>query len=177
MSKDTPCCIPGCSGNGITRNMCPKHYQRWRHNGDPMVTKSGVPRKPGEGGYTKLGYLIKESGGKRTYEHVAKAEKAIGKSLPIGAHVHHVDCDPGNNTNTNLVICPDAEYHHLLHIRTRAMDACGNPDWRQCRLCKQYDDVAGMYVSPRSDHVHRKCRLEYKARYRLERRAAGLAYY
>lgn len=56
-------------------------------------------------------------------EHIVIAERALGKPLPEGAVVHHVDRD-GTNNNTkslwNLIVCPDQGYHLLLHARARA---------------------------------------------------------
>lgn len=72
--------------------------------------------------------------------HVAKAEKALGRILPYGAVVHHLDGDPTNNENTNLVICPDEAYHNLLHIRLRAFEACGNANWLKRYFCKEHDE-------------------------------------
>jgi len=178
MSKnDSTCIIQGCGKVATTRSWCPMHYQRWRHNGDPLKTKNAPPRPAGDGGFTALGYLVKDVGGVRTYEHVRKAGAALGKKLPQKAHVHHVDYDPGNNENTNLVICPDAAYHRLLHRRTDALNACGNPNWSPCRLCKQYDDPANMYHRPgTADHTHRACRYKYKQKWRDRQRSAGLPY-
>ena len=53
-------------------------------------------------------------------EHVVVAERALGKHLPAGAVVHHVDVNRRNNAPTNLVICQDAAYHKLLHARLNA---------------------------------------------------------
>jgi HNH endonuclease len=52
--------------------------------------------------------------------HVLVAEKALGKPLPKGAIVHHVDGNTLNNAPSNLVICQDQAYHCLLHKRQRA---------------------------------------------------------
>lgn len=60
------------------------------------------------------------------YKHIFIAEAAIGKHLPDGAEVHHVNELRYDNRNTNLVICQDIGYHKLLHRRTAALDACGN---------------------------------------------------
>jgi CRISPR/Cas system-associated exonuclease Cas4 (RecB family) len=49
------------------------------------------------------------------YLHVAVAEAALGKKLPKGAVVHHVDLNPLNNDASNLVVCPSQSYHLLLH--------------------------------------------------------------
>ena len=164
-----PCTIPGCENvDVITRGMCPKHYQRWRHHGGPLKIDRAEPRKAGDGGFTAGGYHCKMTGPVRKYEHVRMAEDAIGKPLPAGAHVHHADCNPGNNAPTNLVVCPNAAYHWLLHVRTRALDACGNAGWRKCALCKQYDDPA-MMSEHGGGYVHRSCRNAYKAQRKADR--------
>jgi hypothetical protein len=70
--------------------------------------------------------------------HVLVAEKALGHFLPDGAHVHHVDENKRNNANTNLVICQDAAYHKLLHLRRAVVRAGGNPNTQRiCPTCKQ----------------------------------------
>lgn len=70
------------------------------------------------------------------YEHVAIAEAAIGKRLPSGAVVHHVDGNKFNNANTNLVVCDSQAYHMLLHARTRVVEAGGDPDIQAvCSKC------------------------------------------
>lgn len=68
--------------------------------------------------------------------HILAAEKALGRQLPAGAHVHHVDGNHLNNANSNLVICQDAAYHKLLHVRTRIVRAGGNPNTEKiCSVC------------------------------------------
>ena len=54
-----------------------------------------------------------------TYRQIA--ERALGKPLPAGAEVHHLNGDPSDNRPGNLVICQDAEYHDLLHRRMREL--------------------------------------------------------
>jgi hypothetical protein len=39
------------------------------------------------------------------FESVLIAEKVLGKPLPEGAHVHHVNEIKDDNRNSNLVIC------------------------------------------------------------------------
>lgn len=104
-------------------------------------------------------------GGVAKLDHVRIAERLLGKPLPLGAKVHHVDGFRANNTQANLVVCPSEAYHQLLHQRQRAFDACGKYDWRKCSICGQYDDPARMY-SRRKQAVHRQCRNALdKARY------------
>lgn len=66
--------------------------------------------------------------------HRLRAERALGKRLPPGAEVHHAD--DSKDPNAPLVICQDAAYHKLLHIRARLVRAGGNPNTdRMCSRC------------------------------------------
>lgn len=70
-------------------------------------------------------------------EHRIKAELAIGRVLEMHHPVHHVDGDPGNNVNVNLVICEDNAYHKLLHRRMNVLMAGYDPNSnRWCSGCK-----------------------------------------
>ena len=95
----------------------------------------------------------------RRREHVIIAERALGKPLPAGAHVHHVDGDKHNNDPRNLVVCQDVAYHRHLHTRQRAKASCGNADWWQCVYCRKWDAPEAMAtVGTRpSVHYHRTC--------------------
>ena len=91
-------------------------------------------------------------------EHIYIAEKALGKSLPIKAQVHHMDGDKSNNNNSNLVICENQKYHSLLHQRMRALKACGNVKYRKCPICETYDSVDNMYIYPKGNGAyHNEC--------------------
>lgn len=93
-----------------------------------------------------------------SYLHIQVVERAIGRALPIGAVVHHVDLDPSNNAPGNLVICPSQKYHFLLHRRQRAMDAGYPPHYLRCHACKQYGDPGEMYVyEKKGSAVHVAC--------------------
>ena len=93
--------------------------------------------------------------------HVILAEKALGRPLPKRARVHHVDGNGRNNTQSNLVICPDNSYHRLLHRRTRALELGGNANYRLCRRCKKWDDPANGMSLMRDAAFHRKCEAEH----------------
>ena len=98
-------------------------------------------------------------------EHTCVAEKALGKSLPLGAEVHHVDGCRGNNDNANLVICQDHVYHALLHVRSRAYKETGSAHKRKCYFCKEWDDKENMLLHGTEHpegYVHRACRIMYK---------------
>lgn len=106
------------------------------------------------------------------YEHTLIAEAALGKLLPDKACVHHVNLDESDNGRGNLVLCQDHAYHKLLHMRQRALDACGNANWRKCPYCFSYDDPTNMIVHDRGRqspaYCHHECR---KASHRRARAA------
>ena len=114
-----------------------------------MIKKYGHPRARPDG------YV---------YEHILMAEEAMGKSLPLGAEIHHFN--GYENKKGNLVICQDRAYHELLHQRKRAYDVCGNASWRKCWICKEYDDVENMikYCSNTTYH-HMECQKKYTKEY------------
>ncbi len=84
--------------------------------------------------------------GNRINLHQKIVEDIIGKKLPKGAEIHHVDGDKHNNLPENLVVCPDRKYHHLLHARQRVLDAGYNPNLHKlCTDCKEYKLLADFY--------------------------------
>lgn len=85
-------------------------------------------------------YKKAESFGRKVGEHVAVAEQAIGKPLPKGAIVHHIDGDKHNNAPSNLVICQDRAYHNLIHRRERALFMTGDADALCCQVCGTYEN-------------------------------------
>ena len=103
----------------------------------------------------------KTSSSNYIHEHILIAEKALGKLLPKGAEVHHYG---KRDDNMKLVICQDHAYHTLLHMRMRALKACGHATWRKCRHCKQYDEPENLYIKGRNVH-HRVCRATYAKEY------------
>ncbi len=108
-------------------------------------------------------------------EQILVVESIIGKFLPYGAVVHHINGDKSDNINTNLVLCQDWSYHMLLHMRTRAFRECGHADWRKCRYCHKYDEIKNMHMQVRNnrsspDFRHRSCETEYLRQRRMLRR-------
>jgi hypothetical protein len=111
------------------------------------------------------GYYVLYKDGKLIMEHVHLCELAIGRKLKGAEEVHHVNEVRSDNTSTNLVVCPNHRYHELLHLRTKALVACGNAGYRICKFCGQYDDPSRMYLN---HHVyyHRECRNRHQRAYR-----------
>lgn len=113
------CNIEGCIAKIIAKGLCYKHYMRKRRYGrtDLIRAENGTGRPVSTGGYINI-----TVNGERIGEHVHLAEKALGRKLPPGAQVHHMNEKPwDNHTPFNLVICPDQSYHQLLHKRTRIL--------------------------------------------------------
>lgn len=104
-------------------------------------------------------------------EHVLIAEKAMGKPLPPGAVLHHVNENAGDNkTPGNLVICDSNAYHKLLHQRTRAFKTCGHANWLKCCHCKQYDDPKNMVACKgKNSAFHLECNRDRARKYQRER--------
>ena len=93
------------------------------------------------------------------HEHRRVAETALGRPLPKGAVVHHINHDKQDNRNCNLVICNSEKHHKKIHYREKALDACGNSDFVKCTYCKEWGPQESMYVRSRP-------RLGFEARHR-----------
>lgn len=156
------CYVDDCGRSVVARGLCGKHYQRKRTHGDVNVV---LTSPPGSGSMSH-GYRVHWRKGRHVPEHVLIAEATLGRPLPEGVEVHHVNEIRHDNSHGNLVICPNHAYHHLLHVRQRALDACGRADFRKCNYCGEYDDPGGMFAHPtrQSSFWHVECRNEYRRR-------------
>ncbi len=142
-------------------------YKNGRVKGVPMKyvhghNSYGMDRtKPGTRGYKQH-----KRDGQRVNEHILIAERALGKRLPTGAEVHHVNGNKRDNRPGNLVVCHDRAYHQLLHRRQEAKAACGNPSYRRCSKCKLWSPPEDLffYRPGRSWYHHgRRCQKAQRA--------------
>ena len=142
--------------------MCPMHYERVKRNGDPGGAENS--RKDPSIGYVRPdGYRQTYVNGVRGLTHQHVVAEALGRSLNLPEEIHHVDGNRLNNAPSNLVVCPDRSYHRLLHIRARALEACGNADARKCVYCKEHDSVDNMQIRTKKSngsYMHGRCNRE-----------------
>ena len=115
------------------------------------------------------------------YESRLVAEKALGKQLPFGVEIHHVDGDNLNNAAKNLVICQDKAYHKLLHWRERVIDRGENPNIGQfCNRCHKFLRFEAFNISRANKHTGRcnrcrECSREYWQVYVVTAKALKVA--
>ena len=168
------CKLEGC-GKAIDKaagfGYCQMHYRRLKTHGDvggPLPTVA----KAGSGTINVYGYREISQNGRRVLEHVAVVEKALGKPLPKGAVIHHINEDKTDNRPENLLVCPDRKYHNLIHLRMEALAATGSPDSRKCVHCQQWDKPENLYKTTgyALSMYHKKCKSEYNAAYQASRR-------
>ncbi len=161
-NEGNTCKLEGCGKPARLHGFCSMHGQRNLLHGSPgsiYPTRSRI----GFGAISNGYHIMYKADGKQRGVHRKVAEDALGKPLPDGAIVHHIDENKLNNAKDNLVICPDRAYHVLIHTRMDAISACGHADWRKCKFCKQYDSIENLYTQdkPMGSIYHRSCEREY----------------
>lgn len=140
-----------------------------------MTASTGKRRKKGSGSL-HAGYLLLTKDGQQKFVHVRVAERALGKPLPPGAVVHHVNGARSDNRPSNLVICQSQAYHRVLHRRIAARAACGHAGWRKCWVCGRYDAPECLDISPNGQNIsHRRCRQQWRRERLAERKARAAA--
>lgn len=120
----------------------------WRSGHSKGYMRTKCPSHPNAG---KDGYV---------YEHIYKATIAISRGLRKGETVHHIDGNPANNSNDNLLICTHS-YHRQLHERLAK-----SKDWPQfkerktnrpkCSVCSKpiaYYSISGKCANHYFDSV------------------------
>lgn len=108
-------------------------------------------------------------------EHIVIAEAALGRFLPAGVEVHHVDENRRNNARSNLVICENHQYHRMLHARARVARAGGDPNTQKicaaCGVVKQFEAFS-LQARNRTSGRQPVCRECDSVRQRARREAA-----
>ena len=94
--------------------------------------------------------------------HRAQVERILGRELPPEVVIHHWDNDGENNTNSNLLVCPNESYHKIVHRRMNALEATGDANALKCTFCKQWDNPANIKVTKACSY-HKSCLNLYAA--------------
>jgi hypothetical protein len=139
----------------------PQQFISWHH----LYLKAEDKHPLWNGGRSACTGYIKIRIAKNIYkfEHRIIAERLVGHPLPPTVGIHHYN---GRENNAQFVICQDNAYHKLLHLRTKALIACGHATWRRCQYCHTYDDPQNLIINGTAAHrqCRNSCRREFYAR-------------
>jgi hypothetical protein len=99
--------------------------------------------------------------------HRFLAMKALGKPLPAKVEVHHMERKKDGGV---IVICEDAAYHRILHIRQKAHETTGDVLKRKCTFCKEWDSLENLAKFARlgEHYYHKNCRKQHRHNYYLK---------
>ncbi len=159
------CSVPECSYFVRSKGLCNRHYLRLSRYG----RLHSIQRERGTGTIKNNGYIAVRNNG-LTYEHRNIAEAVLVRPMSGTEEIHHVDGNPSNNANSNLVICPSRAYHMLLHKRARALKACGHADWLNCCYCGKHDKPENLKIYSKSPPRHSVCAAKYLRQWRTNGR-------
>lgn len=93
------CAVDGCSRKAATKHLCKGHYARLLRFGDPGTESI---KDQNVGWETPSGYRMRYVDKKPVGEHRIVMEALLGRPLPPGSTVHHVDGNRSNNDPGNL---------------------------------------------------------------------------
>jgi len=144
-------CSCGCGKETPISNYDRK--SRGYKKGDHQKYILGHDRHTGKMGVNN-GYLICRG----KFAHKTVAEKIYGE-LPPGAIVHHRNEDKKDNSPVNLKVLLNAKEHAIEHQMMRAFVESGHADWKQCVICKKWDDPENLSkpTKSRRSRRHKEC--------------------
>lgn len=121
--------------------------------GDSQKYILGHDRYTGKIGMCK-GYLTCRG----EFMHKIIAKKIYGE-LPSGSIIHHCNMDKGDNSPENIKVMLGASEHAIEHQRMRAFAESGHADWKQCVICKKWDDPENLSkpTKSRRSRRHKEC--------------------
>lgn len=95
-------------------------------------------------------------------EHVLVAEKKLRRFLRPEEVVHHENEIKTDNRPENIRVFANNSEHRKHHQNLIALRECGNPHWRKCVFCKNYDTVENMSRKALQRWFHKECaRINY----------------
>jgi hypothetical protein len=97
---------------------------------------------------TKRGYV---------YNYRLEVEETLGRYLLPTEIVHHEFLPNGSYF---LIVCRNQREHSFIHMFSEAARKCGNPSWRRCSFCKEYDDLKNLSNNTKGTY-HTACQRKY----------------